>query len=277
MSNLNNLEYDHILIRVGEIFLKGKNRNRFESKLVSNIRKICGLEVTKKRFRLITPYFEGHQCLKKVFGITSYSLSIKVDKNIEDIKTKSLMILQGKTGKFKVNTKRSDKSFLLKSPEINSIIGKEIEEKTNLEVDYKNPDIILNIELNQDGAFLFFETIPCFGGLPVGVEGNVLLLIENEASLLAGIMFMKRGCNIFPFAFENKNIDLLNKYSSQKLNLRVVNNIKDIETFSEEKKIDVLISGNNFSNYNKLNTNLMIFRPLIAYSDQEIIEKLKSY
>ncbi len=273
-----NMVYDTILLRYGEIFLKGKNRNIFENKLINNIKIITKVGYVKKlRSRLILDYFENHKSLKSVFGLVSYSLALKTNKEIENIKEKSLEILKHKNCSFKVETKRSDKSFPIKSPDLNVLIGKHIEENSALKFDFKNPDLVLNIEINQDGTYLFDSVEKCFGGLPTGVEGKVILLVENKASLLAGLMFMKRGSSVVPIAFNEMDITLLQQFSPEKLELKIVKDFNELKKLVSEKNYDVLVVGDNFENRKDYSNNLLMFKPLIAYSDKEIEMKLKEF
>jgi tRNA uracil 4-sulfurtransferase len=270
--------YDSILLRSGEIFLKGKNRNIFENKLISNIKKITKISQIKQlRSRYIVDYFDDHKKLKKVFGLTSYSLALSTNKELENIKKKSLEILKDKKCSFKIETKRSDKTFPIKSPDLNVLIGKHVEEHSSLKFDFKNPQITLTIEINQNGTYLFTKAEKCFGGLPTGVEGKVILLVENPASVLAGLMFMKRGCSVIPVSFNENDISLLQQFSPEKIDLKIVKDFNELEKFSSEKKIDVLVVGDNFENRKDYSVDLLIFRTLIAFSDKEIVENLEEF
>lgn len=274
------MEWEYLLIRYGEIFLKGKNRPLFEKKLKENIHKITGFrKVRMLRGRFVGDYFAEHNKLKKVFGLVSYSPAVKVEKDLEKIKAKSLEMLEGKSGTFKILPKRSDKRFPLTSPELNVVLGRYIEEKTALKFEGINPQYNLGIEINQEGAYLFLEVVPCFGGLPAGVEGRVAVLIEDEAGILAGLLLMKRGCDIFPVAFNEKDISLLQTFSPVELKLRIFKNVLEIEKFARENKMEVLVSGQVFDDYKKIDTTLTVFRPLIAHSKGDInseLEKFKS-
>lgn len=263
------MDYNSILLRYGEIFLKGKNRSMFENKLILNIEQMAKVKVKHLRSRLVTDYFANHLILKKVFGLVSYSPALKIETNVEEIKKQSLELLEGKKGVFKVKTKRSDKRFPIKSPELDVLIGGFIEKNSSLKFDFHSP-LILNIEINQDGTFLFLETIPCFGGLPTGVEGKVNVLIEDEVSLLAGLLFMKRGTGILPMAYSNKDISLLQKYSPIPLKLEIV---KDLNKYSD----GCLVVRDNFDGLKEYDTELLIFRPLIAYSSKQIKGKLEEF
>ncbi|MBI4147091.1 hypothetical protein HY494_00370 [Candidatus Woesearchaeota archaeon] len=277
------MTYDTILLRYGEIFLKGKNKDFFEHKLVDNIRKIAlsggnsKTKIIRCQGRLLTGYFKEHTALRGVFGLISYSPAVRVEKNTEDIQSKAVELLKEKKGTFRIATKRSDKSFPITSPEFNRLVGEHVERKTDLRFSYGEPDITLEIELNQEGAYLFVETVPCFGGLPAGVEGNVLLLVENDTSILAGLLFMKRGCNIFPVAVGDKDISLLQKFSPVSLQLRKVRNYQEIEEIAPKNKATVLVSGQVLKNYKSYPFSFLVMRPLIAHNEEKIKEQLRLF
>jgi len=269
-----NMIFTHILIRAGELFLKGKNAPMFEHKLVDNAKKITGVSsIMRLRGRFLSHYFENHHSLTKVFGIVSYSPAVRVEKNLDDIQTKALELLSGLNGTFKIEPKRSDKRFPLTSPEINIVMGKYIEEHTSLKFDGLHPDHLLGVEINQEGAYLFLEIIPCFGGLPTGVEGRVMVLLENEASILAGLLLMKRGCDIVPVAFSLFDISLLQQYSPRKLELSLIQSLDEISA----RGMEVVVSGQCFDDYKKYDTHLTVLRPLIHYNEEEVRKQLDGF
>jgi len=277
------MAYDTILLRYGEIFLKGKNKGLFERKLADNVRKMAAHagvsrpQVIKSQGRLLLEHFPEHLALRRVFGLTSYSPAVRVEKNVDKIQQKAVELLQGKAGTFKVITKRSDKSFPIISPEFNRVVGAYIEQKTPLLFSPASPGVILEIEINQEGAYLFFETITCGGGLPTGVEGKVLLLVEDEASLLAGLLFMKRGCSIYPVALVEKDISVLQAFSPAELKLHLVNDFSELEGLATKKEVSILVTGQILGEKAKYKTNLMVMKPLVAYSKKQIQEQLKWY
>ncbi len=272
------MEGDYILLRYGEIFLKGHNQSFFEDKLIENLRKIAGVPKVKKvRGRLIIDYFSEHHKLQQVFGLVSYSPAIKVEKEMEKIQQKAVELLRGKKGTFKIEPKRSDKSFPLTSPEINIVLGKYIEAHTSLTFDGINPQHLLGVEINQDGAYLFIEIVPCFGGLPTGVEGKVALLVEDEASILAGLLMMKRGCYVVPIGFKAKDVSLLQKFSPMPLQFNVVKSFSEVERFMQERELPALVVGQKFEEYKRLGFSGVVLRPLVAYDYTEIKSELKKY
>ena len=269
---------DYILLRYGEIFLKGGNYLQFENKLIDNIKKITSIKKIKViRGRIILPYFTEHNLLKRVFGLVSYSPAIKVDKDFETIKQKALELVKDWKGTFKIEPKRSDKRFPLTSPEINIALGKFIEENTKLKFEGKSPDHLLGLEINQDGAYLFTSLIECFGGIPTGSEGKVGVLLEDETSYLAGLLFMKRGCLIYPFAFKEKDLLLLQQFSPVPLKLHLVKDLKAIENVCSVERLNVLVSGQNYDRLKEYKTNLLVLRPLIAFKEEEIERLLNGF
>ncbi len=275
--------FDTILLRYGELFLKARNKKMFEQKLAENIGKIAlkngfsGLKVTNTRGRLLMPYFSGYTVLRRVFGLISYSPAVRVEKNVQEMQEKAVEMLRDRKGTFRVSTKRSDKSFPITSLELNKMVGMYVEKHTPLEFSFEAPDIVLEIEINQEGAYLFFETITCGGGLPTGIEGKVILLVEDEVSLLAGLLFMKRGCNIFPVAFDEKEISLLQEFSPVELKLQAVKDFSELEELAVTRNISILVTGQVLADGAKHKTNLTIMKPLVAYSKKQIEGQLKLY
>lgn len=262
---------DVLLLRYGELFLKGGNRPQFERQLGRNIEAMTGRKVNSTRGRLLMEYFEGHQQLQRIFGLTSYSPAWKVEKNPEKLKTAALKMAQQFRGTFKVETTRSDKTFPLTSLQMNTLLGKYIEQETTLQADYKNPQHTLFLELNQAGAFLYTEIIPGVGGLPVGSSGTVHLLLEDEAvdaraSILAGLLMMKRGCRVVPVG-KKMDISLLQQFSPIAL--------KSMPELPEGENI--VITGKTFSSRQGSTPSQLAFHPLIAYSLPQIQKQLQLF
>ncbi len=271
----------HLLLREGEVFLKGKNRHHFEQRLLGNIRhKLPQLPYKYVQGRLILGFTEEHALLRTIFGLVSYSPALRVDASLDKIQEASLRLLEEKRGTFRVECKRSDKRFPLTSPEINKLVGESIEKNSSLRFVYGKPDMLLGIEINQEGAYLFTETIFCFGGIPTGSEGSVALLVENEASILAGILMMKRGAHVFPVALGDgkaqDDISLLQQYSPVPLRLRVVEDMAALEKFAREYRLDVVVDGKMIGS-KRLTSSLVVLRPLIAYTKEAVGKELNYF
>lgn len=237
-----------ILVRYGEIILKGLNRKAFEDKLVRNIKKALRNErykIWRSQARIYIEPFEGEELntrqiiekLVKVFGIVSVSPAYKVNSDMGSIykAVESCLhdIPDSKT--FKVESKRGDKNFPLTSPEICREVGGFILEKNgNLKVDVINPQVTISIEVREN-AYVYSKIIPSFGGMPTGTNGKAMLLISGGIdSPVAGWMIGKRGVEIDAVHFcsppytgpkaREKVIDLCKIVSSYtgKMNLHIV-------------------------------------------------------
>ncbi|MBW2998101.1 tRNA 4-thiouridine(8) synthase ThiI [Candidatus Woesearchaeota archaeon] len=198
-----------IIVRYAEIGLKGKNRVYFEQRLVQNIKnKIKNCKVTRPRGRiLIETEEENIKVLDKIFGISSYSIAKEIKMDIESIKSAVFELAKEKEDSFdtfKIQTKRMDKTFPMKSPEINVAAGERVFEELKKEVSFKNPDLVINVELIQDRAFIFSDVKQGLKGLPVGVSGRVMSLLSGGIdSPVSSLLTMKRGCDVHFIHFHN--------------------------------------------------------------------------
>jgi len=211
------MNYDAILIRYGELALKGKNRDMFEETLARSVKSVLrSFYKIKVRRNYGRMYVELHgedahevmQRLKRVFGISSFSPTIQVDPDIETIKARALELIrqinpQPRT--FRVVTRRADKRYPIPSMEVNRMVGTHIlRALPAIKVDVHEPEAIVNIEIRAEGTYISCETIPGPGGLPVGVSGKVLLLLSGGIdSPVAGWMMMKRGVTLEAIHFHS--------------------------------------------------------------------------
>lgn len=200
-----------ILLKYGELALKGANRSTFEAVLLKNIRrrlKDLGDFKVNKSQSTITVEPLNDECnmddafwaVERVFGISALSRSAVCQKNMEDILS-SLSYLEdslehAKT--FKVTAKRSDKSFPLTSPQICMEAGAYILKKyPHLSVDVHNPDFTVSIEVRDHSAYIHGPQLEGAGGIPVGTGGKAALLLSGGIdSPVAGYMMAKRGLEI---------------------------------------------------------------------------------
>lgn len=204
-----------ILIRFGEIFLKGKNRGFFEKALLNNIRKALeskNAEVVKVPGRFIVQKYneddeqEIIDRLMKIAGIFSFSPAIYFDTTLEEISNNAIILMSNLSGTFKVSTNRADKKFELNSMEISREIGGRIlANNHNLKVDINNPKYILNIDLRENGkTFMFEKSYMGVGGMPVGTSGSGLVLLSGGIdSPVAVYMMAKRGVKISAVHFHS--------------------------------------------------------------------------
>ncbi len=201
-----------VLVRYGEIILKGYNRPVFEDALIRNIRRAIRDEgevnISKAQATIyIEPMESDAQAdsivekLKKVFGIVSIVVAYRTEKSIdaafEEIKTSfDKELSTAKT--FKVEAKRADKKFPLKSPEICAEVGGRIlSQYHNLKVDVKEPDIIVHVEMREGFGYVHLGREKGAGGMPTGTNGKAMLLLSGGIdSPVAGYMIGKRGVGL---------------------------------------------------------------------------------
>ncbi len=204
-----------ILIKYGELTTKKDNRKFFIKTLRNNIlNKLSDYDivVTDDYYRMFIEVNEDDidsitSKLKCIFGIHEIAVCYK-DENVteEEIKKVSLMVMKEEDFcTFKVETKRSDKSFSVKSMDMNNIIGSLILKNIECKVDVHNPDIILNIEIRHEGFYVYTKGIKCLGGYPVGTLGRGLLMLSGGIdSPVAGYMTIKRGVELYYLYFESR-------------------------------------------------------------------------
>ena len=208
-----------ILCKFGEVVLKGANRQNFESSLIKELRRRASPHgLFKIYFKQSTVYVEPrdefcdmdgmYDSAKKVFGIVGVNRAAVCEKNMDSIKALAREYLPEKlAGKrtFKVDAKRSDKRFPLKSPEISAEIGGVIlSQVKGIKVDVHNPDVTVTVEIRDDNAYIRAGQEPGAGGLPIRSAGRGLLLLSGGIdSPVAGCMMAKRGMEIEALHFES--------------------------------------------------------------------------
>ncbi len=221
-----------ILLKNGEIALKGLNRSVFEDKLIGNARRRLE-ELGKFGFRkaqstiFVEPkdedidLDEAVDILQKVYGIIALTKAAVVEKDFEEIKQTAITylkdeLMEAKT--FKVDAKRSDKSFPLKSPEICRELGGFILENfPHLTVDVHNPDVNVVVEVRDYAAYVHGKQLPGAGGIPVGSGGRALLLLSGGIdSPVAGAMMAKRGLEVYAIHFASP------PYTSERAKQKVI-------------------------------------------------------
>ena len=207
-----------ILIKNGELVLKGLNRNTFEDILIKNMRKalkeIGEFTFTKSQSTIMVKSVDDDvdlddavSALQKVFGIAALSRAAVAKKDMDSIKSISADYLKEELSlakTFKVEAKRSDKKFPLKSPEIARELGGFILSKFNhLKVDVHNPDVTVTVEIRDNYAFIRGNNIKGAGGMPVGTSGRAAVLISGGIdSPVAAYMMAKRGIELVAVHFK---------------------------------------------------------------------------
>lgn len=196
-----------IIVRYCEIHLKGNNRGFFERVFAENMEKaLKGVKhvIKKQSGRYViedfadseTEYIENK--IKKVFGVHTLSIALKVNTSLDEI-FEAVKAFDPKTGTFKIETHRADKTFPLNSMQIGAEMGgRLLDFNHNLRVDVHNPKTIIGIDLRENGTTLVFSDMTeGVGGMPVGTAGKGMLLISGGIdSPVAGYMMAKRGMKI---------------------------------------------------------------------------------
>lgn len=231
-----------ILVKNGELVLKGLNRNSFEDVLIKNMKRhlsdIGKFKFTKSQSTIMvepesdeTDLDDAAEALKRVFGIAALSRAAVCEKDINDIiKTaKNYLedeLLTAKT--FKVEAKRSDKKFPLNSPQICRELGGQILKAFHhLKVDVHNPDIVVTVEIRDRFAFVRGNNIKGAGGMPTGTSGRAAVLISGGIdSPVAAYMMAKRGIELISVHFASP------PYTSELAEMKVMELLKKVAAYS---------------------------------------------
>lgn len=244
------MDYRAFLIKYAEIGTKGKNRYVFEDILCKQIKNhLAGLgdfQIRREFGRIFVEadsaydYEDTIKELKKVFGIVGIC-PVVVGESIafEDVKDAAIQYMKecygDKALTFKVNARRGDKSYPMKSMEINSELGHYLLEAfPNIKVDVHHPDVLLNVEL-RDKVYLYSETIKGAGGLPVGTNGKAMLLLSGGIdSPVAGYMISKRGVELEAVYFNAP------PYTSERAKQKVIDLAKIVSGYSGKIRLHIV-------------------------------------
>ena len=209
-----------LLCKYGEIVLKGANKRYFEDILCKELRKRAkkhgNFEISRAQSTIYVKPLDDfcdidgmYEDALKVFGIAAIGRAAVCEKNIEDIKRVAKeyipQFLEGKKS-FKVDGKRSDKTFPYNSMDLAQIIGGEILEATHgrIRVDVHNPEVTVKVEIREQAAYVHAGQMNGAGGLPVGTSGHGMLLLSGGIdSPVAGYMMAKRGVRVEAVHFES--------------------------------------------------------------------------
>ena len=240
--------YDHLLIRYGELSTKGRNRSKFikalNTNIMQNLVEYPKLKFEKNRDRIFIklngePHKPIIEKLSLIFGVQSFSLAVKTETQLEDIKDNALKALkdlpyEGKT--FKVTVKRAFKDFELDTNELNYAIGSHILKNTeNIKVDVKKPEINVRVEVRKEATYITCKDYKGAGGLPVGTSGKGMLMLSGGIdSPVAGYLSMKRGVEIHAIHFFSP------PYTSERAKQKVVDLVKKLTNFGPPIKLHIV-------------------------------------
>ena len=235
-----------ILLRFGELYLKGDNRYIFEQQLINNIKSKLRdenfkFEKTFGRY-VISSYEQSRESfiiekLKQVFGLYSLSPAVEVDATIEKIEEEAKRIFYPNGATFKVIVKRADKKFPVSSMEFAKQLGGVIlENNPEAKVDLYNPQFQFNVDIRLNGkAYIFSDIIKCQGGLPLGSAGKGLLLLSGGIdSPVAGYLMAKRGLSLEALHFHSY------PYTSEQAKDKVIELTQKLTDYTDDIKLHVI-------------------------------------
>lgn len=235
-----------LLLKFGELFLKGRNRREFLKLLRYNIeQKLKGLtyKLFETQGRLVVSNFSADiedeliSRLQKVFGLIGVASAVEIDTVMEDIEkyVGGFDIENYKT--FKIEAKRADKTFPMTSMEIERHLGGVVLDKNpNLKVDLYNPELVINVEIRVNNkTYIYSNLYPCANGLPLGSAGKGLLLLSGGIdSPVAGYLMSKRGLKLEAVHFHSY------PYTSAQAKEKVIELAKEISEYCGEIKLHVV-------------------------------------
>ncbi|RDC50431.1 tRNA 4-thiouridine(8) synthase ThiI [Acinetobacter sp. RIT592] len=213
--------YNIAIVKYGEIGVKGKNRYIFENKLIKNVKNMLAhigkFNVYKEYGRIYVDlgeyaedYEEVLEEIKKVFGVVGVCPGIRAEKDYDKLKELALQLLEEKieagSGSFKVTSRRGDKSLELTSQEMSKDIAGFLvyNVKDRIKVDVRNPETTIHCEYRQNHVMVYSDTVPGYGGLPVGTNGRAMSLLSGGIdSPVASWMVAKRGVEIEAIHFHS--------------------------------------------------------------------------
>ncbi|GAF64305.1 thiamine biosynthesis protein ThiI [Bacillus sp. TS-2] len=242
------MEYNHILVRYGELALKGKNRNLFEKQLQQNIRYALKsfeeIKVRRTFGRIIVElngekYQDVVEALQFVFGIHSLSLAIKVNNDLEQMKKAALQLLKENeepVQTFKISARRAYKPFPIDSQSLNHHIGGFVLANTeNVTVDVHNPGLNISVEVRETATYITSGVYSGAGGLPVGTSGKVLLMLSGGIdSPVAGYQILKRGAKLEAIHFHSP------PYTNERAKQKVIDLAKSLTKFGASIKLHLV-------------------------------------
>jgi thiamine biosynthesis protein ThiI len=239
---------DYILLRFGELTLKGKNRFRFENSVITQVRKVLyaypQTQITKSFGRVYielngAPFELISLQLKKVFGLISFSPVLKTELDLHSIRQAAIKVMAGlhvKPKTFKVSSRRPYKEFMYDSNELNNLVGGYVlEHFSELQVNVHQPEIELRIEIREQGAFVFSDMIPGLGGFPSGSNGKAMLMLSGGIdSPTAGWLAMRKGLRIEAVHFYSF------PYTSERAKQKVIDLTRILAGFTQEIKLHLV-------------------------------------
>ncbi len=239
-----------LLIKNGELALKGLNRRTFEETLMRNLRyrlRRAGeftIQVYQSTIYIqpkndMADLDEAGDCVSRVFGIAAYSRARVAEKRLDAIQQAAVEFLGDRlrdSVTFKVEAKRADKQFPLTSPEISREVGGYIlEHFPHLRVDVHQPDVLVMVEIRDFGAYIHAQQLPGAGGMPVGTGGRAAILMSGGIdSPVAAYMMAKRGVQLTAVHFASP------PYTSERAEQKVVSLLEKVGRYAGRMSLHIV-------------------------------------
>jgi adenylyl- and sulfurtransferase ThiI len=272
-----------VIVRYAEIGIKGKNRTYFEKALMNNI-EACLRENNApfskiKRFygRIFIETENCCSCLKRVFGIASFSTSVRAGTTIDEAfeATKSQVANLAESESFRITCTRVDKRFPLTSKDVCVQLGDKLRTATKARVKMSEPTVNVELEVLDGAIHVLTKRTEGPGGMPLGTAGKVLALIEDDASVLAALLVMKRGCTVIPVMEQTVDISLLKKFACG-FKIEPVPKSAEIDALAElHKAIAVVLNDTGASR--PIALKALALRPLSGMMPSEIDDARRSF
>lgn len=275
-----------ILVRYAEIGIKGKNRDAFERALVQNIEDclrthaVPFTNVWRMYGRILIETGNPCACLRHVFGIASFSQAIRAGTTIGEAfaATQALVASLTEHDSFRVSCQRLDKSFPLSSQEICIQLGEKLCAATKAKVKLKESTVDIPLEVIDGILYVLTSRIEGLGGMPVGCQGLAVALIEDDASVLAAVLMLKRGCMVIPAVLRQADLSLLKAFAEKHWVEPVrITSPEDLDAIAEVHHADAVVFNDSIETIREIDLKALALRPLSGYSAEEIAHERQSF
>ena len=274
-----------ILVRYAEIGIKGKNRDRFERLLMNNIDACLranniSANIRKVYGRILVDSDSPCSCLKRVFGIASFSQTVNAGKTIDEMTQAASKLVTNLTenDSFRITCQRLDKVFPLTSKDVCIQLGDKLRQLTKAKVKMREPTVEVMLEIIDGVVYLLSNRVEGPGGMPLNSQDKVIALIEDENSVLAALLVMKRGCTVIPVLLKALDLSLLKDFSCGiKLEPEKIPNLDELSSLMAKHNVQAIVVNDTVEGARQLNLNALVLRPLAGLGIEEIKHERESF
>jgi adenylyl- and sulfurtransferase ThiI len=275
-----------VLVRYSEIGIKGKNRARFEQALVANIEaclrghSVAFNKVRRIYGRILIETDNACNYLRRVFGVASFSQALRAGTTIEETAkiADSLVASLTAADSFRVSCQRLDKNFPLTSQQVCAQLGEKLLTLTKAKVKLQQPTVDIALEILDGAIYILMSRVEGPGGMPVGSQGTALALIEDETSVFAALLVMKRGCTITPVMLNEVDISMLKEFScGLPMQTERVTAIGELNALVEKHAAQAIVINDYFEHVRQIDLNALVLRPLSGFKGEEVTNARKYF